>query len=288
MEVYIEDVFLDNFIIDFILLLITAKLLKLQYSKLKIFLASSLGMLFALANIFLTINPVPLFLYKLLSGFLMILVAFNTRSVKKIFLTYIVFLFVTFIVGGACLAICLTFGNISFNNGVISYQTALPLGIIILIISVICYFLFQSVNSIKKITTKSDFIFLATIFQDGKKIKTKAFLDTGNTIVDPNTNKPIIFISYNNFKKLFKDISLQNILLKKNINLNNMHYIKASTINSQNEILVFTVDKINLSQNKKQFTLLNPCFALTFKQLEQKLDCGVLLNFNTFNGENYE
>lgn len=290
MEVYIEDVILDNFIIDFIILWTTAKLLHLKPNYIFIILASAFGVGLTFVNFFISLTGFFLFAFKLLIGLSMVAIAFREKFFKKIFLQYLTFLFITFIYGGACFLICFSFGNIIIaTNGVVSYELALPLGIIAGIIFAISLFLFQVFQKIKDKAKVENFVYDAMICNNNCQIHLKAFLDTGNTLIDPITNKPVVFISYDNFKRLFKTVPLHEILLRKPIKqLKNMHYIPALSVGQKSDILIFTIENFSVSQNKFKYHFKNAVLGLTFANLDKQLDCGLLLNSKLLNGDYYE
>ena len=45
-------------------------------------------------------------------------------------------------------------------------------------------------------------------------------------------------------------------------------------------MLVFSVEEIKIKKHSESFKLINPLLALSYQNLEQKLDCGMLLNCN--------
>lgn len=280
MEVYIEDVILDNLIIDFLILLLTAKLLRKNIRYYRLIIASLIGVLFTILNVVVTIKGLSLFLYKFILALLMVIVAYGEKKIKKIILNYITFIFVTLIVGGGCFFICFNYGVIVMGqDGTISYQLALPLGIIVGVIMLISFFLFQIFEVIKRKAEISNFVYKATLCHNNRQIHLTAFLDTGNTLIDPITNKPVLFITYDNFKKLFKSVYLQEIFLKKiPKELKDGHYIDAYFMSKKSKILVFTLENIILHQNKFKYVIKNASVGVTFAKLNENLNCGLLLN----------
>ena len=81
MEVYIEYVILDNLIMDFLLLKETAKLLKLKYKNLQIFIGAIIGTVGAIVFPLLKILPLYVFLLKILLGLLITFVAIKHNRV---------------------------------------------------------------------------------------------------------------------------------------------------------------------------------------------------------------
>ena len=281
MEVYIEDVFLDNLIIDFLILYITNKILKTGSKNLRLLITSFVGVFFVVLNLFVNLTGVLLLFYKFLISVFMILLAFKIKSFKNFFLHLVCFLFVTAIMGGFCFFISLTFGKVLISeNGVVSYQLALPVSVIIGVISIIGFLTINLFKSIKYKRLNNEFVFDVLIDNKELSISEKAFLDTGNTFLDPLTGKPVCFISFKLFQKMFKNISLATLILKKcPIELQNSHYVKVGSVGKSSDILVFEIEKLSIFQNKQiTLTECNCCLGVSFAKLENKLGCSLLLN----------
>lgn len=287
MEVFIEDIIIDNLIIDFIILFLTSKILNLSTTNLVLLFSAILGTIFTIINLFIKLTGLPLLAYKMLISVLMVLLICKTISPKKFLLTYLTFLLTTFIFAGLCFGICFSLGvNILENNGNAYYNLPLPMGIILGLIFIFTITFMKIVKIYKQKISSSNFIYDATLTYNKKSIKLKAYLDTGNTLCDPISNKPITFITYKQFHKLFTDISLPSLLLKnKNLNLENLHYVKTNTIGKSSEILVFSIPNLILKQKAKKHIISNAFLGLTFSDLDKKLDCGLLINPQIINGE---
>lgn len=287
MDVYIEDVFIDNFLIDFVILFVTSKILRLNTKIWHLSLCACVGVGLALLNMIFSLSGLMLFLYKFLCGALIVLVLVPKAKPLKYITTYATFLFLTFLIGGACLAISFTFGQKTLitETGEFSYTLSLPLGVVLTIVCLTSWLIVQLIKSIKRKLAQTNFTFNAVINLHGKTAKTKAFLDTGNTLCDPNNFQPILFLCYKDFQKIC-DVPLPQILMRKQINeLPNCHYLSVNTVgNNANKILVFNVDEITLTQDKKSFVIKNAMVGLTFTNLQKNLDAGLLLNPKVLNG----
>ncbi|MDD3397207.1 MAG: sigma-E processing peptidase SpoIIGA [Clostridia bacterium] len=284
MEVYIEDVIIDNFIIDLIILYITAKLLKINYKKILIIISAMIGASFTILSLYINLNPSLLLLYKLLTAVTMLLIAYNFKSIKQFILNFLTFLLVTALMGGFCFLICFSFGEVILINGNVYYEIFLPMGIIMGCVFLISYFLFKIFEVIKYKAYNSNFIYNATLSDNEKSVSSLAFVDTGNTLSDPLTGKPVNIITFKVFQKLFREVPIHQILLKKiPNNLKRVHYIKVSSVGEKSEMLIFYIESLKISQRNFTLILKNSCLGLTFANLEKKLSCGLLLNPQTLN-----
>ena len=278
MEVYIEDIIIDNFIINFVILFLTAKILNIKYKKLLLILSASVGVFFTILSLAISLNSVMLFAYKFLIAITMLLIAFNFKSFKQFILRFLTFLMSTALIGGFCFLVCFSFGEVALINGTIYYKIFLPMGVIVGLVFSLAFLIIKIIEVIKFKSYNSNFIYNVTLSEKQKSVTSSAFLDTGNTLLDPLTGKPVNIITYKIFQKIFKEVPLHHIILKKiPSGLKNAHYIKVNSIGSKSEMLVFCVDGLKISQNKESFFLKDSCLGLTLIDLEKKLSCGFIL-----------
>ena len=279
MEIIIEYVLIDNLVVNFLILYSTAFVLKLNTSKWRIILSNLFGTVMALILPIVVLPNLLIILLKIFVGATMVFIAFKFSKIKEFLLIFLTFISSTALYGGVCFALCYFLsGSLDLNEslkGVYDF----PAGIALFVLCVF-FLLIKGVISyaIKKQKSKK-FIFEIEFQFENKKVKTLAYLDSGHKLNDPDSNEPIIIINYAIFNKLFK-IPIEEILLKKiPKQLKNAHYIKISTINSQNqEMLVFNMEivKINLLNNK--IIKKNTPLGLSLTNFQKTFDCNVLIS----------
>lgn len=283
MVIYIEYAFVDNLVINSMLLSLTNKFLKLNSKKMQICISALLGTIIALIC--------PLFsnllniLAKLILMILMPLLIINRLTIKKLISSIFIFFLLTMLFIGFCLFICYSFNLnfISTNNGSLIYN--FPIGLA-LFLSVFIYYTIK--NLIKHFYLKkhiSNFIYKITFFNENNIYSTNAFLDTGNFLSDNQTNKPISLINFNTFVNLFPNINITNILLKniEKIGLKNAKYINVGSIGKTQDILIFEVTKIELlSKENKLISFENTMLGLSLKNFSENLDAECILNYKLF------
>lgn len=188
MIVYLDLVFLINFIMDFYILSSVKFLLRLNTKVIRILLGTVIGSL-SFILLFFEINNLVFNILKIVISILMVLITFGkSEFFNKLFYLYIV----SIVLGGTLYLINDSLGYevnsfIFINNG---YSINL---IVLLLISPLILFLYvkEHLKYKKKINTKYDVI----IKLKNKKINVIGFLDTGNKLVDPYFNKPIILLN---------------------------------------------------------------------------------------------
>ena len=168
MEVWVEDVIIDNLIIDILILLTVKNMAKLNSKKWRLTLSSVFGTAIALFSPLL-----PNFANILIKPFVaasMVLIAFDTKNLKKFLAIYLLFFLATFAYGGASIGICELFGieyQISSN---LSYQNQVPIGVILLVCMVIYFCLKNAIKLCFNSHRLDKYKFEITIQNNGKNI----------------------------------------------------------------------------------------------------------------------
>mgnify|MGYP004514565295 FL=1 len=281
MIIYIEQVLIDNFIINFFIILTLKTILKAKINKINMVLSSLLGSVVALLLPLFGFNLIINSLVKILLSLVMVIVLKKFVKFKEYILYYLTFLFITFLYGGACLFILMYFDkNFKINN----FTTySLPLGVIVLIvffIMIVIKNIFKNFYNRKKI---NNYIYKIVIENNAEKDELLGFLDSGNTLVDSLTGKPITVVNYSSLKNVLKDISITDIILNKETKLNkffkNVHIIETTSIgNNKNKILIIEVEKLEIYLDNSVNIINNAIIGLTLKNFINDLGYSALLN----------
>ena len=271
MEVWVEDVIIDNLVIDILILLTIKNLAKLNFKQWRLTLSSLLGTAIALISPILP--SMANILIKPFVAAIMVLIAFDTKNIKKFFAIYLLFFLVTFAYGGASIGICELLGieyQISSN---LSYQNQVPIGVILLV-CVMIYFCIKNAIKLCFNSHKLDqFKFEITIQNNSKKITIQAFLDTGNLL--EFDKKPLTIINYQTFCKIHPKIKFEDVLLKRNVAIKSSKYIEIESLeNMKEKLLVFEVDKLIIN-NK---VINNALLGLSLKNFSQKLQTDAIIS----------
>lgn len=226
MTVYVEYVLIDNFFIDFMLLNLTLKTVRLPVNKLKIALCSLLGSVFALIYPILNFNDVINGVIKLLFGFLLISLAVRKVSGKKLYVCYVFFLLFTFVLGGTIIGVYQIF-NLDYSTEISVAIAFLPCYLIIRFINTVIEYLYQKKNT-------TNFCCDVEIFSNGKSLKLSGFLDSGNGAYFKG--RPIVFLSKNKAFEFFKDVKYYQAIQK----------VKIQTVNGEKDKLCFIAEEIRI------------------------------------------
>jgi len=211
-DVYIDVLFLENLIINYILLFITKKISKINSSNLRMFMGAIVGALYVIV---LVVSPDTKIYYtitaKLALSLVIIAIAFTPEKFKNFMKTLGIFYLTTFMFAGAAFAFMYINQSGSFvRNGVVyvfwqSKWTMLFLSIAVaLIIARIIMDLVQS-----RFVKEKLLIPLKIVFEK-KFTDISALVDTGNSLHDPLTNLPVVVVEFDAIKHISPD-EIKNI-----------------------------------------------------------------------------
>lgn len=251
MEVYIEYVVFDNFVIDMIILLLTCKTLGYKADKLRLVCSTCIGVICAILLPFVVAGVALMLCIKILVGALIMVVLRKYKRFVEFVVGYLVFLTYTFVLGGVCYALCLAFGSSVLGVLINAYQ--IPMGLIVLIVAFYVYLLFKLVTYLRYKNNTLSLYYDVVISVKNKKYYVRGYVDSGNNIY--SDGKPVVVLSRSSFCKVFTDFPLDCILLCKTdkIPYKNAHFIDYYTADGANKMLVFDVDKIEIKNSERAF-----------------------------------
>lgn len=192
MKVYVDLILLLNFILDFILLVSVAMILKRTSHILRLILGAFIGSI-SILSLFISMSSLELFLLKIFISILMVLVSFGYKNIKYTFNNLVYLYLLSIILGGALYLINDSFSH--KNIGLVFFRNSFSINIIIiLILSPIVTFLY--VRRVKKEKEELSKYYKCSItFLNNKTVNLTGFLDTGNNLYDPYKKRPIIVIN---------------------------------------------------------------------------------------------
>lgn len=277
MVYYVEYVFAENFIIDFILLFITGKLIKRNIIYKRLIAASLVGALYVILTAYIGRHFMTYFIVKFSVSVLMLMIAFDSKgiliNIRVIICFYITSLIMVGIITGLYY---LNYDRVTVNAIVISFF----IGYVAL------SFFFKEIKS--KIE-KMNYMRTVTISLLNKSKSINGFIDTGNELTDPLTGKPVIVVSIERIKNILDDELYKNILSFYNKEKNyeemlnnhgnlNLKIIRFNTISSTGEMMVcITPDDIKIIAKDNRIITADAVIGLYPKKISQKEDYDALL-----------
>ena len=265
MTVYLDIVFLENILMNYIIIFATGVVIKANCNKWRILLTSSIG---AVYTIIMYLNIIPIysnFIVKFVLSIVIVYVSFKPKTFKLLVKDLIIFYLVSFAFGGCVFALMyfLKPQMAEIRNGV--FVGAYPLKVA-LIGGAVAFIIVQiSFKLVKTKLNKKDMIYDVDVTINKRTTKIKALLDTGNLLKDPITGFPVIVVEnkclinvipieiLNNLEKILGgdiDELIKNNEYNKTISRFRM--IPFSSLGKQNGLLLgIKADSVNIILDEK-------------------------------------
>ncbi len=209
MTIYLDIIFLENTLMNYIILYATGFVQKRKMKNFKLIISSVIGAIYAIVSY---LNLIPIYsnpIMKVLLSSIMIYVAFNNENIKQMIKNLLLFYLASFVIGGCALALLYMISpqNILFENGVLVGTYPMK---VTLIAGVVGFLIIQfSFSQNKRQMKMKDLLCDLEIFVNDQKVKMKAYIDSGNTLKDPLTKKPVIIVEKSVMEKI---IDIDNLI----------------------------------------------------------------------------
>jgi stage II sporulation protein GA (sporulation sigma-E factor processing peptidase) len=284
-EIYLDILILENLVINYLILSVTAKFSRLKVSTLRLFAGSIVGALYV---VFIILQPSIKIYYttfaKVLLSIFIIAVTFSPRKVLPFIKTLVMFYISTFIFAGAALAflffnqqggfvrngIVYVFGQSKWSLMVFSFLTV---GIIIKI--------FWEV--IQSRITKERLVISVKISFDDRVINLSALIDTGNSLKDPLTNIPVMVVEFKALQELLpieiksifensqeNDLNSVTAIISKSKWFSRFRLIPFSSLGKENGMLIgFKPDFIEIGEGEERRGIKNVIVGIYNRSLSR-------------------
>ena len=214
MTIYLDLLFLLNFIYDLLLLLTVSVTLKRNTKFKRILLGSFFGAISTFI-ILIPLNKYLLLILKILTSVIMLIITYSFKNIKYFF-NNLLYLYMTSVI----LAGFLYFLKLEFNN--LSYLISLSIAPLIL------YLYIKEQKKLKEIINYYKKVIVT--FKNNKTLSLNGFIDSGNKLKDPITGKYIILVN----KKTLKGI----------YNIRSPMYVPIKTINKRSLLPCVSIKNI--------------------------------------------
>jgi stage II sporulation protein GA (sporulation sigma-E factor processing peptidase) len=187
--IYLDSLFLLNAIVDYLLLLATARLTGAPFSRLRLLAGAAVGAGYAAALFLPGLGWLDHPLCRLCAALVMVLAAFGGQ--RRLLRALLSFFGLAAAFGGGIYAISLPGGRgLTLSNGVFCSVMDLR---VILLSAAGCYVLLTLVfRRVGRHTAASGEIRTAVLTLEGRRCAFPVLLDTGNTLTDPATGRPVL------------------------------------------------------------------------------------------------
>lgn len=206
--IYLDMIFLENLIMNAIILYATAIILKIKPKFIRILMSSGIGSLYAIISYITQLQIYALIISKVILAIIMVYVAFNPQTIKKMWKQLLIFYLTSFVFGGVSLYLIYVIKpqNILMKNGMFAGEYALK---VIMLGAILAFCIIKlSIKIIKTKLNPKDMYCKIKLKLNGKQVETKAMIDTGNLVKEPITNTPVVIVE----SSLLYDILPKEIL----------------------------------------------------------------------------
>lgn len=119
MIIYADVIFIENILMNYIILYTCAKGLKIKIMNIRLIISSLIGGIYVIVILFSRIDILQSVFCKILLSLIMIMIAFNPKKTKKSLIYLMMFYVISFAFGGTSFALMyfITPKNIIVNNG---------------------------------------------------------------------------------------------------------------------------------------------------------------------------
>lgn len=213
MYVYAEYLILENVIINYIILYVTKKITRTETSKSRLLIAALIGSVYTLVMFFPSLNFMTKFTVKVAISVLIIIFAFNPEKFSNFIRLLSTFYVTAFVFAGATFALFYVMNtNFSVYNGVF-YIKDFPIRFLILGIT-LSFILIKYVFKYLQIKLgKTDVLTNVIINLNNKQANIVALVDTGNSLKEPISQRPVIIVEFFAIKDLLPE-KVQNLFLE--------------------------------------------------------------------------
>ncbi len=256
-ELYVDVLFLVNFLMDYILLLVVRKMLKCSATHGRVCIGAAIG---ALLTCLIVITPVPyvikfIFSYLFINTF-MLVTGLKIKNMKILVKAVILLYIGTFLLGG-------------IMGYVRQYVRA---GSLLLLLAIAGYYVILGIwNFISRIRKVQETIYSVELHYNGRVCYLKGLLDTGNRLHDTLSGAPVSVIDRGIVKELLGDSLPHGI-----------RYIPYHSIGkAEGVMMLFQIERMCV-RSKEECWLEKPLIAVSEEQISKANEYQMILNPNLF------
>ena len=255
--IYADTLIIINFIVNYLLLRSCTALTGHNHKAVRLLISSALGGFFSLIIFIENIPLITNAIIKISVLLLMVFIAFGAKSLKAFLKCSAAFFLVNFGFAGIMFAICTTLipDSVLYKNGVVYFDISI---FTLTASAIICYFILTVISRFIKSKTPRKSIYSLRISYCGKSVEGKALFDSGNTLCDCFSGKPVIICE----EDFINDLCENDITDMKNFRL-----IPFSTIKDSGALPSFLSDKTEICIEGKWYESKEIYIAVTNKKI---------------------
>lgn len=233
--VYIELVFLDNFLLNFLIILFASVLTKSRKKLVRFACGAMIGGVYACV-VFGSEGLAISLAVKAAVSLSMCFVAFGTK--KRFWKNTCAFYITSFVLAGVIYALNISFGEA--ENGLLT-----PLIRSVFLGVCVCGVLITAISRVHKKTVETEQLTLKlTLLHGEQKRSIKAYYDTGNMLTEPLSGYGVIFVTKETASSLFDKDTLDLLQGKGSVQTDRLRILPCTTATGKSVLRGIKIDKV--------------------------------------------
>ncbi len=264
--IYADILAVINIIVNYFLLRASAAITASGFKTLRFLAASALGGAFAFMIFVDGIPPAVNVLIKLAFSAVMVITAFGFVSLKAFMKRFAAFFLANFAFAGIMLAGCTFFfkNTVIYKNGAVYFD----MDILTLTVSAIaCYIILSVISRFTRSKTPPKSIYSVELSANRKSTKCRALFDTGNTLCDGFSGRPVIIADISAAEKLIPENARDKNGNTDYTAIKGFRLIPYSTVGGSGALPAFPIDEIRIELGAETGIIKNVYMAVTEKKI---------------------
>lgn len=262
--IYADILVFFNTVITFILLLTTVLFTDSHPKPSRLIVSSLVGGVYSLLILAPSMNVFTVLAARTAMSVTLICIAFSPKKLRFFLKQFAVFMLCNFLYSGIVYSAyyLLAPDYIRVNNGYAYYDISAVSLIVICSAVYACVYIIKKGILNKK---KDDDIYIATLFYGEKEISVNALLDTGNSLRDVFTGSPVMILNREQAFILTGEMLGKTQIPE--IGDLKIRLLPVKSIAGEKLLQAFTVEKIIIRKDEKEYVSVRPAIAVTDDEL---------------------
>lgn len=219
MTIYIDAVWLLNLLLDWMILLLTQQMTKIATGRFSLLLGAFIAAMLVPITIFYPSSMILHPIGKVIYSVLIVFVGFGFKNIRQFLRLFVTFYFISIVLGGGLTALHFFIkspmyyseqGFLTWNSG---YGDPISWLFVVLGFPVVWVFTKKTMDKHALLKFRQDQYMNVTIVLSDKHVSTIGFVDSGNHLVDPISQKPVIICDYKVINQLFQVEEMEQLKL---------------------------------------------------------------------------
>ena len=260
MPIYIDVLVVLNIFINYFILLCASKLSAVPANGKRLVFACIIGGLFSVIIILPPVGTALNILIKASVSLAVTAAAFSFHTFRQFLRCFASFLTVNFAFAGIMTALWFTLKpeKMALNNGTVYFDIGIPFFVFA---SVACYGIVSLIVFLTKRHSPDNKIYTISVSIENKTAVMKALLDTGNSLCDSFTSKPVTTVEFSSIKWILpKDFLTENADL---FWLARSGVIPINTVSGNTLLKTVRADRMVITDRKTRVEIDKPIIAIS-------------------------